>query len=53
VVVIRFINRRYSTLPPSPATMSQRERSVASASEYFLYALLFVQPLVGWPRFSA
>ena len=53
VVVIRFINRRYSTLPPFPATMSPRERSVASRSELFLYALLFVQPLVGWGMLSA
>jgi cytochrome b561 len=53
VVVIRFINRRHSTLPPFPATMSLRERSVASASELFLYTLLFVQPLVGWGMLSA
>jgi cytochrome b561 len=53
VVVIRFVNRRYSTLPPFPDTMSQRERSVASASELFLYALLAVQPLVGWGMLSA
>jgi cytochrome b561 len=53
VVVIRFVNRRFSTLPPFPATMSPRERSVASASELLLYALLFVQPLVGWGMLSA
>jgi cytochrome b561 len=53
VVVIRFVNRHYSTLPPFPATMSHRERSVASASELFLYALLVVQPLVGWAMLSA
>ena len=53
VVVIRFVNRHYSTLPPFPATMSSRERSVASASELFLYALLVVQPLVGWGMLSA
>ncbi len=53
VVVIRYINRRYSTLPPFLPTMSQRERSVASASELFLYALLVVQPLVGWGMLSA
>jgi cytochrome b561 len=53
VVVIRFINRHYSTLPPFLATMSQRERKVASASELFLYALLIVQPLVGWGMLSA
>jgi cytochrome b561 len=53
VVVIRYINRRYSTLPPFPATMSPRERSVASASELFLYTLLVLQPLVGWGMLSA
>jgi cytochrome b561 len=53
VVVIRFVNRHYSTLPPFPATMSPRERSVASASELFLYVLLVVQPLVGWGMLSA
>ena len=53
VVVIRFVNRHYSALPPFPATMSPRERSVASASELFLYALLVVQPLIGWGMLSA
>ncbi len=53
VVMIRFVNRHYSTLPPFPATMSPQERSVASASELFLYALLVVQPLVGWGMLSA
>jgi cytochrome b561 len=53
VVVIRFINRQFSTLPPFPATMSRRERWVASRSELFLYALLVLQPLVGWGMLSA
>src|SRR5260370_33310784 len=53
VVVIPYVNRRFSTLPPFPPTMSPRERSVASASELLLYALLFVQPLVGWGMLSA
>ena len=53
VVVIRFVNRHYSTLPPFPATMSPRARSISSASELFLYALLVVQPLVGWGMLSA
>jgi cytochrome b561 len=53
VVVIRFVNRHYSTLPPFPPTMSQRERLVASRSELFLYALLAVQPLAGWGMLSA
>ncbi len=53
VVVIRFVNRRRSTLPPFPETMSLQERSIASASERLLYTLLFLLPLVGWGMLSA
>ena len=53
LVVIRYVNRRFSALPPFPATMSSRERLAASASELVLYTLLFVQPLVGWGMLSA
>ena len=51
VVVIRYINRRFSTLPVS------RRHALISARlprrRAFLYALLFVQPLVGWGMLSA
>jgi cytochrome b561 len=54
LVVIRYVNRRFfSTMPPFPATMSSQERVIAHASEMLLYALLFVQPLVGWGMLSA
>ena len=53
LVVIRFVNRLFSTLPPFPATMSSQERLVAHASEILLYILLFAQPLVGWGMLSA
>lgn len=53
LVVIRFVNRCFSSLPPFPPTMSPQERRVASAAELFLYALLFLQPLVGWAMLSA
>lgn len=53
LVVIRWLNRMFSALPPFPATMSARERSAAHASEVLLYTLLFVQPLVGWAMLSA
>ena len=53
LVVIRFVNRRLSTLPPFPPTMSRMERRVAEASEYLLYGLMFVLPLVGWGMLSA
>ncbi|MGA7622548.1 MAG: cytochrome b/b6 domain-containing protein [Candidatus Acidiferrales bacterium] len=53
LVVIRWVNRQFSTLPPFPPTMSSQERSVAHASEVLLYTLLFVLPLVGWGMLSA
>ena len=53
LVVIRYVNRRFSALPPFPATMSTQERFIASASEWLFYALLFVLPLVGWAMLSA
>ena len=53
LVVIRFVNRLFSTLPPFPPTMSPQERFIAHSSEILLYTLLFVQPLVGWGMLSA
>lgn len=53
LVVIRFVNRLFSTLPPFPDSMSSQERFAATASEVLLYGLLFVQPLVGWAMLSA
>ncbi|HUB65266.1 MAG TPA: cytochrome b/b6 domain-containing protein [Methylocella sp.] len=53
LVVIRFVNRLFSTLPPFPATMSPRERFIAHWSEILMYTLLFLQPLVGWGMLSA
>lgn len=53
LVVLRFVNRSFSTLPPFPPTMSSQERRIAHASELLMYTLLFVQPLVGWAMLSA
>jgi cytochrome b561 len=53
VVIIRFVNRKLSKLPPFPPTMSPQERRVAHASEILLYSLLFALPLVGWGMLSA
>lgn len=53
LAVIRLINRWFTTLPPFPATMSARERLLASASERLLYALMLALPLVGWGMLSA
>ena len=53
LVVIRFANRILNRPPPFPATMSRMERLAATASEYLMYALMFVLPLVGWGMLSA
>ena len=53
LVVVRFVNRLVNPPPPFPATMSRRERRVATASEYVLYGFMFVLPLVGWGMLSA
>jgi cytochrome b561 len=53
LVVVRFINRQLSSLPPFPPTMSHLERRVAKASEFVMYGLMFILPLVGWGMLSA
>jgi cytochrome b561 len=51
--VVRLANRLTHRLPPFLATMSRAERRVATWSEYLLYALLLIQPLIGWAMLSA
>ena len=53
LVVVRFVVRRLSRLPPFPPTMSRLERRAAAATEYTMYGLLFALPLVGWSMLSA
>jgi cytochrome b561 len=53
LVVIRFVNRQLTSLPPFPPTMSPAERIAASWSERLLYALMFALPLIGWGMLSA
>src|SRR5262245_226268 len=53
LVVIRYLNRRFSVMPPFPGTMSSQERFIASVSERLFYTLLFVLPLIGWGMLSA
>ncbi|OBG28809.1 cytochrome b [Mycobacterium sp. 852002-51057_SCH5723018] len=51
--VVRLANRLTHRLPPFLATMGPAERRVATWSEYLLYALLLIQPLIGWAMLSA
>src|ERR1700731_7700 len=53
LVVVRFVVRQLSRLPPFPPTMSRLERRAAAASEYTMYGLMFALPLVGWSMPSA
>jgi cytochrome b561 len=53
LAIVRFVNRRLSSLPPFPSTMSRQERLAATASEYLMYGLMFLLPLVGWGMLSA
>jgi cytochrome b561 len=53
LVVIRFANRLLNPPPPFPPTMPRMERRAATASEYTMYGLMFVLPLVGWGMLSA
>jgi cytochrome b561 len=53
LVVVRFVNRQLTSLPPFPATMSRAERLAATASELTMYSLMFVLPMVGWGMLSA
>src|SRR6516164_10390495 len=53
LVVVRFANRLINPPPPFPPTMSRMERLAATASEYTMYGLMFVLPLVGWGMLSA
>ena len=53
LVVVRFVVRRLSQLPPFPPTMSRLERRAAAAAEYTMYGLMFALPLVGWSMLSA
>jgi hypothetical protein len=53
LVIIRFVNRLLNPPPPFPATMARIERSAATPSEYTMYGLMFLFPLVGWGMLSA
>lgn len=51
--VVRLVNRLTHHPPPFLATMGPLERRVATWSERLLYALLLIQPLIGWAMLSA
>jgi cytochrome b561 len=53
VVLARVVNRLTHRAPPLPATVGALERKIVVLSEVSLYALLLLQPLIGWAMVSA
>jgi len=53
LMVIRFAYRMLVPPPPLPRDIPARQRAAAQAVHGILYALLIVQPLVGWIATSA
>ena len=53
VVVVRLIYRLFEKPPPLPADIPAIQQLAAHATHWVLYALLLVQPLVGWIGTSA
>ena len=53
LVAIRLINRLLNPPPPLPDSIPPLQRAAAKASHVFLYALMFIMPLIGWGMLSA
>src|SRR5947208_10409573 len=53
LVIVRFVNRLVNRPPPLPATISRAEHLAITASEFTLYGLMFLMPLIGWGMLSA
>jgi cytochrome b561 len=53
IVGVRVLNRFTHRSPPLPDTVGAFERRLVVGSELSMYALLLLQPLVGWAMTSA
>lgn len=53
VMVVRVINRLAHHPPAWPSTIGPLEGKLVGLSEKLLYALLLLQPLIGWAMISA
>lgn len=53
LAALRLLNRLSTRPPPLPADLPPWQRTLATASHYVLYALMFALPLVGWSMLSA
>jgi cytochrome b561 len=50
---VRVVNRLSHRAPPLPPTVGALERKIVVLSELSLYAMLLLQPLIGWAMVSA
>jgi cytochrome b561 len=53
VLLVRIVNRLTHRAPALPDSVGSVERNLAVLSELSMYALLVVQPVVGWAMVSA
>ncbi|MFB5079508.1 cytochrome b [Raoultella sp. C349492] len=53
LVVVRLWLRFYTAVPPLPAAIPAWQRRLAHLSHWVLYAMMFLQPLIGWAMQSA
>jgi cytochrome b561 len=53
ITVVRIANRLTAHPPAWPPTVSRLEAKIVIASERAMYALLLLQPLIGWAMVSA
>lgn len=53
LVVLRLVNRWINSPPPLPDSVAPLQRFAAYASQYLLYSLMFVLPIIGWAMLSA
>lgn len=53
LAVLRLGWRLFNPAPPLPASMPQWERAAARTSHFLLYALILVQPLIGYLQSNA
>lgn len=52
-MIVRVINLLLHRPPPAMSSMGTLERLVAKGSEGLLYALMLLQPVIGWAMLSA
>lgn len=53
LVVVRLWLRFYTAVPPLPGSIPVWQRRLAHLSHWMLYAMMLLQPLIGWAMQSA